>query len=62
MHAGRIVVAPCKHMMHEVTVNPSVPVLKRMDVDKAEGKHCSGDHCIQLLRRPAIECGHSVNQ
>src|SRR5215470_14424975 len=34
MYARRIESAPCEHVVHEVAMNPSVAVFKRMDIDK----------------------------
>ena len=48
--------------MDEISINPSVPVIERVNIDKSERKHCGADYRIQVSHGASIESDHSINK
>src|ERR1051326_5548463 len=62
MHSGRIEAAPCEDMVHQVSVNTSVAVLERMNIDKPEREHGGRDDGVELLLCRLIESDQALHQ
>ena len=62
VNAKRAIAAPRKNVMDEVAMNAPVTVLKRMNIDKPEGKHCGGDHGVQPFLGAPVKRDHSLHK
>ena len=56
----RIEAVPGQNVVSQITVQPAVPVVKRMDIDKAEGENRCGDYRIELPSGYSVESGQSL--
>ena len=43
-------------------MNPSVPVIERVNIDKSERKYCGADYRVQVFHGAPIESDHSINK
>ena len=52
----------CQGVVHQVTVEPAVAVLERVDIQKAEGKSRRCHHGIELMGSLPIEHDHAFDE
>jgi hypothetical protein len=51
-----------QHMMDEIAVNAAITVFKRVDKEKSESEHRSGDHGVDRGGLFAIEGDHPIDE
>src|SRR5215468_5054384 len=62
MYAGRIESASREHVVHEVAMNPSVAVFKRVDIDKPKGKDSRCHHGVEFAFCAMVEGDQSPDE